>query len=356
MEQTQPYYLSALKKEIEFYAADLAADIEGYKVKTIFLGGGTPSVFFTEGVGEILRAIMQNYNVDKDAEISIEANPKTLDEHKLSAYLAAGVNRFSIGLQSSVDGLLKRVNRIHTFEDFLQTIALLKKSGVKNINADIMLGLPAQALSDVTHTVDRLIELKLPHISAYGLQLEENTPLYKAVAAKTVVLPSDDECADMYDHTVAALKQNGIDRYEVSNFAAAGFECRHNLNYWNAGEYLGFGTAAHGYIKNHRYGNAATVDGYIKNVEQGIMPPTEQKTKITPRDAEFEFIMLGLRLQNGFSVQKFNRLFGADFMLKYEKPLKKLKTAGLIALGGARIRLKPDKFYLLNSIIVEFMI
>ena len=259
------------------------------------------------------------------------------------------MNRFSIGLQSSNDKILQRVGRSYTFDDFYKAIQLLRSHGVKNISADIMLGLPGQKMRDVKRTVGNLTDLRIPHISAYGLKLENGTRLYDMVRNGEMTLPDDDECADMYEFVYNELKYNGIYRYELSNFAELGYECRHNLSYWHRNEYLGFGASAHSFVDEKRLYNYCDIGEYI-----GKSPSTVAGWEpISKSDAEFEYIMLTLRLREGINLKKFRDLFDADFMVKYKGIIERLKD--YFVTTPEFIRVSDDGFYVLNSILTEFL-
>lgn len=335
-------YFGALVGEI----VSGAADYRDYTVKTVYFGGGTPSYVDESYIGRTLDALRENYNIADDAEITIEANPESLSKRKTEYYLRRGINRFSIGAQSFDDNILKGIGRVHQSGDIANCVNTLKNSGVKNINCDIMLGLPGQTLSDVKDTAEKLIDLGIPHISAYGLKVEKGTPLWDTVSGGAA-LPDDDACADMYDRVCEMLEKYGIKRYEISNFAKAGFECRHNINYWKAGKYRGFGAAAHSYIGNVRFYNTSDIEKYIGGLT------AEGKSELSREETEFEYIMLNLRLTKGFSLNEYKDLFGGDFTENYKAQLGKFKQ--FFEFDGDNVRLTGGAFYVFNGIICEFM-
>jgi oxygen-independent coproporphyrinogen-3 oxidase len=349
MAHTQKNYVAALVKEAGFYSEKL----RDYTVETVYLGGGTPSVLFAGGIYMVLEAVKQNFSVATGAEITVEVNPETVTADKAAEYIAAGISRFSVGLQSSEAPALRAAGRMHTFEDFLEAVAVLRKYGAKNISADMMLGLPVQTVRGAAETADALVKLKLQHVSAYGLQLEEGTPLYKAAAEKKCVLPSEDESADMYDVALEIFEKAGIRRYEVSSFAQEGFACRHNLNYWRRGQYLGLGVAAHGFLGGSRIENIRDIPGYIQKIAGGHTGGIKEE-KISSTDAQKEYIMLALRLEEGLDTEKFEEFFFVDFFEKYERVLEKLHAAGLIYFEGRFLKIPREKSRVLNRIIVEF--
>lgn len=342
-------YFNALVKEI-LKGKNIYKD---YIIKTIYIGGGTPSYVNQNHISDIFKLLKDNFNIGNNAEISIEANPNTLTENKLEAYLLCGINRYSIGLQTADDRLLKIIGRVHNYGDYFKCIELLKKYDVKNFSTDIMLGLPSQNMEDVKNTVAAVMGLNVPHISAYGLKLEEGTELYDMVKDRSLTLPDDDTSADMYEYVLNGLKKYGIYRYEVSNFAKKGYECRHNINYWERGEYFGFGAAAHSFTDNVRTGNIEGIKAYITAAENNLSTASFAQ-EINQKDAEFEYIMLNLRMESGINLYNFQTLFNEDFILKYEKIIKKLKD--LLITDSGCIKASDKGFMVLNSILTEFLV
>ena len=243
-------YVDALTAEIALVAreGDYPATFD-----TVFFGGGTPSLLSGEQMRRIMDALCANFDIRSDAERSMEMNPGTVTPEKLNAYRAAGINRLSIGLQSTHDALLQSIGRIHSFAQFQDTYSSAREAGFSNINVDVMHGLPGQTLAQYLDTLKTVCDLGVQHISAYSLILEEHTPLYDRVGSGAVVRPDEDLVADMQDAGIDLLESSGYRRYEISNFALDGFACRHNLNYWRNGEYLGFGVAAHAAVRQKRW-------------------------------------------------------------------------------------------------------
>jgi len=242
-------YIQYLLKEIKLNAT------KDFLVNTIFIGGGTPSCLREGDILKISNAIKENFNLSKELEFTIEANPNSFTLEKAKEYVKAGINRISFGLQSANNKILKTINRIHTKKDFINAVKLAKQVGLKNINSDILIGLPNQKLKDVKRTLKLIIKLNLPHVSCYSLILEEKTPLFKMVENKKLKLPQEDKTLKMYDYTLNYLEKHKIFRYEVSNFAKLEKECMHNLTYWNLSNYLGLGLNAHSKIENERFEN-----------------------------------------------------------------------------------------------------
>ena len=314
-------YADLLLREIELCA-------ERYKdreIGTVFIGGGTPSCMPYGEISRIMQKAFSVFNIDDNAEITIECNPGTVDAKKLGEYRSCGINRISFGLQSTHDSLLQSIGRIHTYSDFITSLDLAKKCGFSNINADIMYGLPAQTEKLFRETLDETVSLGLTHISAYSLISEEGTPLYERVQAGEMKLPSEDEEYAMHRAAVEILQKAGYRRYEISNYALPGYECRHNLTYWDVKEYIGMGLNSHSCIfengRQERHANTADLREYEKMLLSGRLPIKE--SSIIPPDEQMkELIMLGTRKTDGFSLAEFKRRFGREFSEAYGDLLK----------------------------------
>ena len=338
----------------EAYFACLYREIEGRGIQcrgktfdTVYIGGGTPSFVPAKFITGALKQIRKCFTLSENPEITVEINPGTLGREKAEAYFDAGINRFSIGLQTGYDEQLKRLNRIHTAKDFLLCCNLLKG---RNISADILIGLADQTAEQVKKTIDLALAGGVSHISVYALTPEPGTPIYTDYL--NGALPSDDETADLYDAAVRHLKEKGFYRYEVSNFAKKGFESRHNLNYWRRGEYIGAGVSASSFMDGRRFTNTYNIDEYMNAVIVNKFPEISSE-KIEGDDAEFEFIMLGLRTFEGISAKKFSELFGHDFFEKYKSQIA--KKSAFLDINGDNVRIKDKYLYVQNDIILEFM-
>ena len=338
----------------ESYFACLYSEIEGRSkqypktiVDTVYIGGGTPSVVDAKFIAGAIRQVKKCFTVKKNAEITVELNPGTVDENKIKEYKSVGVNRFSIGLQTGYDDQLKRLNRIHTAKDFLLCCNLLKG---ENISADILIGLHDQTAEQVKKSIDLAIAGGVKHISVYALTPEVGTPIYTDYLNGELL--SDDEVADIYDEIRAYLKEKGFNRYEVSNFAMDGYESKHNLNYWRRGEYIGVGVSASSFMENRRFTNTFKVDEYMNAVIYNKNPEISSDI-IEGDDAKFEFIMLGLRTAEGISVSEYAARFNSDFDIEYKSVLDK-KSKYLIR-DGERLKIKDEYLYVQNDIILEFM-
>ena len=352
-------YVETVKREIDSY------DLSNYNITTIYIGGGTPSRIPSEKIQEILEKIKQKISESQtrweDIEITIELNPGTVDEEKIKKYKEIGINRLSIGLQSTNNKLLKEIGRIHTFEDFKNTYNLVKKVGFENINVDLMIELPNQTISDVKESLNEIIKLNPTHVSVYSLIVEENTKMEQLINNKELQLPDEELERQMYWYVKNTLELNGYNHYEISNFAKKGKESKHNLNCWEQKEYIGLGLAAYSYLNGVRYGNTSNIEEYI-NVqdffnrseleESGIRIVDEVQTL---EDKRKEYMLLGLRKIEGVSIQKFKEKFVENPIFLFRKELEKLVNEELIAIDGDFIRLTNKGLDLANIVWEEFV-
>lgn len=325
-------------------------------VKTIYIGGGTPSFIDSKYITEILQICKENYTIGEKAEITIEVNPGTVDQEKLIAYKESGINRLSIGLQSTQDRLLEKIGRIHTYKDFVNTYQMARRVGFKNINVDLMLGLPEQSLQDLEKSLNEILELNPEHISVYSLIIEEGTPFYEKMKKGQIKLPDDEEERKMYWLVKNRLEQKGYIHYEISNFAKPGFESKHNLSCWNQEEYIGIGSSAHSYTNNVRYSNIDSIEDYIKNYEEDKGTDNfifnEKQNKGSKMK---EFMMLGLRKIQGIHIQDFKNKFGENPIYVYRKELEKLINEDLLEIDGDIIKLTDKGIDLANLVWEEFV-
>ena len=340
-------YVEALKREIN----KCKIGKEDYMVKTIYFGGGTPSFIESKYIVEILEAIKEKFNISKNAEITIEINPGTVTEEKLKDYYEVGINRISFGLQSTNSQLLKLVGRIHSYSSFLEGYNLAKKTGFKNINVDLMIGLPVQTLKDVQKDLSRIIELNPEHISVYSLIVEEGTRIEEKIKNKELYLPSEKLERKMYWEVKKKLEEAGYIHYEISNFAKAGYESKHNLSCWNQEEYLGFGLAAHSYFNNVRYSNTDDFEEYFDWPENSKIIHERQ----TDEDKQKEFMLLGLRKIEGVAISDFKNKFIENPIYLYRETLNKLVTQGLIEVDIDSIKLTNRGIDLANLVWEEFV-
>lgn len=343
-------YKDAIIKEIIAFSPR----VKDYVITTIYVGGGTPSCFLTDGIKDIIDSIRHNYNVSETAEISIEANPNSVNEERVKEWKESGINRVSIGLQSSDDNLLQIINRPHNKKDYLKAMSILKDNGFKNINTDIMLGLPTQTLKQVKQTLNLVFKTKIPHVSAYSLILEEDTPLYKMVNKKQLELPEEDEVVKMYDYILKTLNKHKIYRYEVSNFAKKNKECKHNLNCWNMVEYVGFGVGANSYLNGFRWGNITDVKKYMSNIESNLNIE-DFKEEQTKEDLFDEYIMLKLRTTQGIDLLKVKNEYDRDLIIEKSKEIENLVKHRLVKIKDNYLSATNKGFKLLNQIILDLV-
>jgi oxygen-independent coproporphyrinogen-3 oxidase len=330
---------------------DYSESVKNYTVDTVFIGGGTPTVMPKNLMLDLLDGIYDNFNVAKDAEITIEANPATVDTGTLKKYRSEGVNRLSIGMQSSCDNELRALTRIHTFDDFEDCFRAARKAGFDNINVDLMYGIPEQTPASFRMTLDSVCELRPEHISVYGLKIEDNTPF--AGISDSLVLPDEDDEYGMYIQAIQTLAQNGYSQYEISNFAIHGYECRHNLKYWNCMEYLGLGPGAHSYLNNCRFSFRRDIDLYMQCMENldtdcGII---DEYYNINPDERVGEYIMMRLRLNEGLNTEQFRDLFNLNFERMYSKYLKTYIDNGYMTKKGANYAFTEKGMYVSNYIL-----
>jgi oxygen-independent coproporphyrinogen-3 oxidase len=343
-------YIEALKKEIE------NNNLTNCNVNTIYIGGGTPSFIESKYIVEIINTVKAKFNVEKEAEITIEVNPGTASEAKLKDYINIGINRISIGLQATNNKILKQIGRIHTYEEFLNTYNLARNVGFKNINIDLMIGLPNQTLNNIDESLENIINLNPEHISVYSLILEEGTTMQKLAEENKLNLPSDELERKMYWKTKNTLEQNRYIHYEISNFAKRGFESKHNFNCWCQEEYLGFGLAAHSYIENKRSCNKNDIETYIKNIENSEFESNIEICEIqTLEDKKKEYMLLGLRKIEGVNIQKFKNKFTDNPIYLYRKELEKLVQEDLIEIDLNNIKLTSKGLDLANLVWEEFV-
>ena len=344
--EEQSDYVQALLREI-----DAVKEGKGRSVSSIFIGGGTPSVFDAGFIGEILNRRRNKVQIQNDAEITIEANPGTADYGKLQAYRDYGINRLSIGLQSPDDRELKILGRIHNYEQFLETYKKARKAGFDNINVDLMSAIPDQTYKGWEKNLRTVAELEPEHISAYSLIIEEGTPF----AARQLNLPDEDTEYNMYEATARILKEYGYKQYEISNYAKRGMACRHNVGYWTRQDYLGFGLGASSLYGKERFSNTADRKKYLEN---SFSPELiREREPILSREEEMaEFMFLGLRMTEGVARTDFEQIFGCCIEQIYGDVLKKYESMGLLQEKNGRIFLSRAGIHVSNSVMADFLL
>ena len=337
-------YFACLYKELKARSLSL----QDKKFDTVYFGGGTPSFVEPKYIYGALKQIFTCFKVSKDAEITLEVNPGTIDENKLKVYKNAGINRFSVGLQTANDNTLYKINRIHSVQDFKNAIELLKDY---NVSVDVMMGLPDETEKDVLNTLDLATSYpQVKHISVYALKAEEGTPMFTRYLNGE--LPSDDEVADIYDKVVGYLDKKGFNRYEVSNFAKLGYESRHNKNYWARGEYIGVGVGASSFIDDRRFTNTESIDEYVHAILNGKVAEVFSEN-VTGDDAKAEYTMLALRTANGVNLNDYKEVFGVDFTADFKQAIK--SNSKYLDISTDQVKIKKEYLYVQNSILVDFI-
>ena len=328
-------YIFSLLKEID-------VNYSGEEIKTLYFGGGTPSLIDVQ----YLKKIINKFNLTPNCEITLELNPDDIDEDYARNLINIGINRLSIGSQSFNDNILNLIGRRHNAEQIIKAVKIAKNAGFKNISLDLIYGLPTQTLDDIKYDLNIIKSLEIQHISTYGLKIEEGCYFYKNIPQN---LPDDDLQADMYLGINEILENSGYHRYEVSNFALNGFESKHNLNYWNNEEYYGFGVAAHGYLDGIRYSNFTTIEEYLNN-------PTQHKYGHIQSDTEKleEEIFLGFRKTEGINIKKINEIYNINFENKYKNILEKYSPEYIEKTQNG-YKLTLEGTLLSNNILAEFI-
>lgn len=346
------------EEKIEAYVQALIKEIENekiydrYNINTVYIGGGTPSIIDSRLIGQILNSLQ----IDKKIETTIEVNPGTVNKEKLKDYIKFGINRISIGLQSTNNKILKQIDRIHNFEEFLNTYKTAREVGFNNINIDLMLGLPNQNLEDLIKSLYEVIKLSPEHISIYSLILEEGTKLYKQIEEGILKSLDEDLERKMYWKTKKILEENGYIHYEISNFAKKGFKSCHNHDCWEQKEYIGFGLAAHSYLGGVRFSNTNVLEEYIKNINNGDFGKNRIiHEKQTKNAMAKEFMLLGLRKIKGICISDYKNKFGDNPLFVYNKEIFKLVSNNLIEIDGNYIKLTKKGLDFANIVWEEFV-
>ena len=312
---------------------------------TVYFGGGTPTLLSPEQFSKILDTVNAVFGIDAGAEITAETNPKSADYDKLHDMRAVGINRLSIGMQSVHDNELRALGRIHKHADFLTSYSDARRTGFDNISADLMYGIPEQTRESFEESVRTLVSLSPEHISSYCLTVEDRTNFGRR--RDSLILPDEDTVSDMYSMMTELLRENGYEKYEISNFAHIGRASRHNLKYWKREDYLGFGPAAHSFYGGVRFANSRDVEAYLKG--DNIRECSE---KITGDEAMDEYVMLGMRLREGINIPRFNRLFGVDFMERYGNAFKRFSPE-YISIDANRCAFTDKGMFVSNYILSE---
>ena len=396
-------YVRCLVKEIE-QTGIVLNNKDTYQVRSVFIGGGTPSLLSGDQIKNIMQVVQKYFLIKEEAEITMEANPGTLTKKNLSAYKDAGINRLSMGLQSADNSCLYLLGRIHTWEEFLKNYELARKAGFENINIDLMSGLPGQTMSIYKKTLEKVMALRPEHISAYSLIIEEGTPFYERFAEDEQIreegghprlLPEEDVERQMYELTEAFLHTKGYERYEISNYAKPGYECRHNCGYWTRKDYLGLGLGASSLVEHQRFQNTSNLKEYLEQKyisadqtclnQKGMDEQNELDCRLSGNETVLpkkkivlqqeccrehhihietldkksemeEFMFLGLRLMAGISRQQFETTFQVTLDSVYGEVLRKLKSEQLIEEMAGYVRLTEHGIDVSNYVLAEFLL
>lgn len=349
-QEEKKQYMAALCREIESYREKGMP----YQVQTIYFGGGTPSILETEMIEAILNTLGSVFNIASCAEITLEANPGTLTKEKLAAYKKMGINRLSIGMQSTKESELRLLGRVHNYDQFVAGYSMAREAGFSNINVDIMAGLPNQTLKSYEETITKVLELDPEHISAYGLIIEENTPFYENQDILNA-LPEEETEQKMYNLTKNLLRARGYERYEISNYAKKGHRCRHNIVYWQEKPYLGFGLGAASFFENQRFHNTNDLKHYMEHSQN--WEQIRQETVWIDKKTEMEeFMFLGLRLMEGIRKSEFENRFENSMEAVYGDIIKKYKAQSLLKEEGDFIALTDSGIFVSNQIMADFLL
>lgn len=349
--QAQIEYLRALKREIE----SESVKYKEFEVDTVFFGGGTPSILESNDIIEVMQVLRKFYNISENAEVSMEVNPATANLEKMIGLRNAGVNRLSIGLQSTNDEELKLLGRVHSYEDFLETYSLARAVGFDNINIDLMSALPGQTIETWLGTLNRVLDLRPQHISAYSLIIEEGTRLYDELD-KFPPIPDEDEDRKMYQETKRILAQKGYERYEISNYAQKGYESRHNIRYWKRDNYVGFGLGSASMVENVRWNNTSDMEVYLKELLEKTGSVKDDIQKLTENECMEEFMFLGLRMIKGVSKTDFYKAFGKSIGEVYGSVILKWKKENILTENDDYIALSDKGIDISNVVLSEFLL
>ncbi len=333
-------YIDSLCNELDLWKGEI--------VDTVFIGGGTPTVLPNKLIDKLFSHINKTFKIENNAEWTVEANPKTVDEEKLEIMRSLGVNRLSVGVQSFNDSELKRIGRIHTSYEAIETVNLISKY-FENFNIDLISALPEQNVESFMNTLNTAINLNPTHISCYSLILEEGTPLYNEHLLSPLNLPDEDTEREMYNSMIDFLDKSGYNQYEISNFAKSGFECRHNIKYWQCDDYIGAGISAHSLVSGTRNENTKELADYLNGNY------STQKIELTFSDRIAEYIIMSLRLREGLDEKKFFDRFSKDFYVEYKTVIERYMSMGLMEKTSTGYRLSREGISVSNPILCEFV-
>ncbi|MDW7671298.1 MAG: radical SAM family heme chaperone HemW, partial [Bacillota bacterium] len=325
------------------------------QVSTVFFGGGTPSLLTSDQVNQIIETISAAGTLLPDAEISLEANPEMLTEDILRGYREAGVNRLSLGLQSTHEALLTFLGRHHSPADFYHAVESARKAGFSNISGDLIFGIPGQSLDSWHQSLEKMVQLQLDHLSCYGLTYEKGTPLFDRLFQNQFQAVDEDLEWKMFRHAIDWLQAQGYDHYEISNYAKPGNQCRHNLTYWKNREYLGVGAGAHGFLNGERYENTVSLEEYVKRLKEKEYPVANRQ-RVSLRESVSETCFLSLRLREGISESAFQHRYGRSLMDFYPVVLPRLMEKRLLVREDGRVRLTETGIDFSNQVFTALML
>lgn len=347
-------YLEALHREFDLWSRGQP----GRRAVSLYLGGGTPSLLEPSAVARLLESCARIFPFEGGAEITIEANPGTVTRERLAGYLAAGVNRLSLGVQTFDDRLLARIGRLHTGIQARDAVVAARRAGFANVGIDLIQALPGHDPAAWEEEICTAVDLAPEHLSVYPLSIEEGTPLSEELGAGHVSIPSEEDSVRMFEMTGDLLEGAGYEQYEIANYARSGFRSRHNMAYWVRRSYLGFGAGAHSFIREEGFGrrwhNPVNAGTYAAAMRGGTLP-RENEVGLTERDAMAEFVYLGLRLREGIAPDRFFGEFGQSIYFVYGAEIAQLADAGLLVEEGGRLRLTPRGRLLANQVFVRFL-
>lgn len=349
-EEAQHLFKDALFKEMDMYRTQCSKMV----FNSVYIGGGTPSVMYDGFMYELSRKIYSTFAFEGEIEFTVEVNPNSFNMSKAMEYLRSGVNRISMGVQCLDSKVLRNVGRVQTMENIDNAFKVLHKTGLVNVNADVMIGLPGQSLEAVKETIDYLLSQNVKHISVYSLQVEENTLLFKKIKMGRVKPLSDNACIKMYKAVNSMLNKAGFIRYEVSNFAIPTYESKHNFKYWKDVDYLGLGVSAHSFMDGYRFSNTNRLDEYIDLINEDKLPVVN-KEFIRDSERRTEYIMLSLRLATGLNLEKFRKTFNEDLLKTRGQQIQNLIKGGFLYIEDGYLKVAPQHFYVSNRIIVELL-
>lgn len=340
-------YLYALKQEM----AAVALECKGEQISSVFIGGGTPSILNEGEIASLMEMLQESFSLEEGCEITMEANPGTLTPAKLREYLDCGINRLSIGCQSTVDRELRDLGRIHTFQDFQDNFYRAREVGFTNLNVDLMSAIPGQTVESWENNLRTIADLQPEHISAYSLIVEEGTPFYN----RELNLPKEDAERQMYEMTGKILKEYGYHQYEISNYCRPGYECRHNVGYWRRVSYIGLGLGAASLYRNRRFSNTDNMEEYLAG-SHALKAIRRNVETLSQKDAMEEFMFLGLRMIEGISCKEFAQTFGCDIQEVYGKQIGRMMQLRLLKWEGDNLCLTEMGIAVSNQVFVEFLL